>query len=143
MALSDLLPLAGDDVEMISVQQQRLAADAEAHAAWPQLREFGAELTDMAQTAALIGNLDVVISVDTAIVHLAGALGIPALLMLRYEGEWRWGSRASRARRRCGIRTVRVFRQEKRADWQPVVNRVRACLADWQRRPPGLQDQRR
>lgn len=143
MALSDLLPLAGDDVEMISVQQQRLAADAEAHAAWPQLREFGAELTDMAQTAALIANLDVVISVDTAIVHLAGALGIPALLMLRYEGEWRWGQPGEQGAPSLWYPTVRVFRQEKWADWQPVVNRVRACLADWQRRPPGLQDQRR
>ena len=142
MALRDLLPLAHIGIEVISVQQERLASDAEAHAAWPQLREFGAGLTDMAQTAALISNLDVVISVDTAIVHLAGALGIPALLMLRYEGEWRWGQPGEQGAPSLWYPSVRVFRQEKRADWQPVVSRVRACLADWQRGAQ-QQDQRR
>lgn len=133
MALRDLLPLATADIDMISVQQERLATDAEAHAAWPQLREFGSELTDLAQTAALIANLDVVVSVDTALVHLAGALGIPALLMLRYEGEWRWGQSAEQGAASLWYPTVQVFRQEKRADWQPVVSRVRTCLADWPR----------
>lgn len=50
----------------------------------------GPHLADCVETAALLANLDVLVSVDTGVVHLASALGVPTLLRLSYQGEWRW-----------------------------------------------------
>ena len=82
-------------------------------------------MTDMAETAALIDNLDLVISADTAVIHLAGALGKPSWLLLRYESEWRWGWQTGSSR---WYPTVKVFRQQHRGDWSGVVEEVTECL---------------
>jgi ADP-heptose:LPS heptosyltransferase len=89
--LSHLRPLAEIEVELVSLQQQIPAGDLAELAQWGRMHRLEAAMTDMAETAALIDNLDLVISADTAVIHLAGALGKTAWLLLRYESEWRWG----------------------------------------------------
>ncbi|MBB6254751.1 tetratricopeptide repeat protein [Nitrospirillum iridis] len=87
-------------------------------------------VSDFADTAALIQSLDLVISVDTSIVHLAGALGRPVWLLNRFDSDWRW----LRGRDDSPwYPTLRQFRQEMPGDWAGVLSRVAAAVAVWPR----------
>jgi tetratricopeptide (TPR) repeat protein len=90
---------------------------------------LGRELTDFADTAALMSNLDIVISVDTAVTHLAGALAVPVWTLLAYNPDWRWMLGRDDSPWYPGMR---LFRQERRGDWGSVMRRVREEL--WDRR---------
>jgi ADP-heptose:LPS heptosyltransferase len=79
----------------------------------------------MADTAALIEQLDLVIAVDTAVAHLAGALGKPVWVMLPTDPDWRWmlGREDS-----PWYPTMRLFRQARQGEWAPVIAAVRSAL---------------
>lgn len=82
-------------------------------------------LGDYADTAALIASLDLVITVDTSVAHLAGALGVPVWIMLPAAPDWRW----MHARNDTPwYRTARLFRQKSPGDWPAVIERVNAAL---------------
>lgn len=83
------------------------------------------ELTDFAETAALIENLDLVIAVDTAVAHLAGAMGKKTWVLLPLRTDWRWGLDAETC---LWYPTVRLFRQSRLGDWPEVLARVKAEL---------------
>ena len=83
-------------------------------------------LTDFAETAAAVCRLDLVISVDTSVAHLAGALGRPIWLLLRYPPEWRWLLEREDS---PWYPTARLFRQSKEGDWPRVAREVAAALA--------------
>ncbi len=87
--------------------------------------DFMAEMEDFADTAALIANLDLVISVDTAVAHLAGALGKPVWLLDRFDPCWRW---FTDRRDSPWYPTLRIYRQPHPADWESVVAEVAADL---------------
>ncbi len=83
--------------------------------------DVGATLAHFAQTAAAIGSLDLVISCDTAVAHLAGALGKPVWLMLKKEPDWRWHPDGDR----CDwYPSARLYRQYSRGVWDDVVRRL-------------------
>jgi ADP-heptose:LPS heptosyltransferase len=93
----------------------------------PTIRHFGAELTDFMDNAALIEAMDVVITVDTSIAHLAAAMGKPTWVLLAAGAtDWRWFTGRDDS---PWYPTVRLFRQEKPGDWASVIQRVRAALA--------------
>ncbi len=83
------------------------------------------ELTDMEQTAALVASLDLIISVDTAVAHLAGALGKPVWLLNRSDTCWRWGSAGDGC---IWYPSLRQFRQDIPGDWEGPLQRVAAAL---------------
>lgn len=80
-----------------------------------------------ADTAACISTLDLVITVDTSVAHLAGALGIETWLLLSYDPDWRWGLKGDRT---IWYETMRIFRQPKFGDWDSVVRDVEAAFED-------------
>jgi tetratricopeptide (TPR) repeat protein len=86
-----------------------------------------AELMDFADTAALVSALDLVITVDTAVAHLAGALGRPVWILNRFDACWRWLPHRDDS---PWYPTARLFHQPQPGDWQSVVARVAAALAD-------------
>jgi len=90
-----------------------------------RLVDYTRDLRDFSDTAALIDNLDLVISVDTAVAHLAGSLGKPVWLLNRYNTDWRWllGRNDS-----PWYPSMRIFRQEKPGDWSKVIEDVRTEL---------------
>ncbi len=91
----------------------------------PPIRLHTRALHDFADTAALIGQMDVIVTIDTAVAHLAGALAKPVRLMLPFNPDWRWllGRGDS-----PWYPTIRLFRQPVRGAWAPVVQAVTASL---------------
>jgi hypothetical protein len=95
---------------------------------WPagtKLLDWTDELQDFADTAGLVAALDLVISVDTSVVHLAGALGKPVWLLNRYDSCWRWSLGCEDS---VWYPTLRQFRQNWVGDWAGVVDRVHTAL---------------
>jgi tetratricopeptide (TPR) repeat protein len=93
------------------------------------LEEWGCR--DWVDTAAIVKGLDLVITVDTAMAHLAGSLGVETWLLARAGGCWRWLSRGDTT---CWYPTMRIYRQPVLMDWGPVIARVVADLKDWSAR---------
>ncbi len=125
IAFSMLAPLGAiPGVELISLQKDRPPA-----ADWPDralpLIDLTDEIRDFADTAALIANLDLVIAVDTAVVHLAGAMGKSVWLLNRLDTDWRWGIEASRT---PWYPSLRIFRQRIAGHWSDVLSEVAATL---------------
>ena len=87
---------------------------------------IGPELADLAETAAVIRCLDLVISVDTAVAHLAGALAAPVWLALPMVPDWRWLLERPDS---PWYPTMRLFRQEKRGEWNEVFGRIKDALS--------------
>jgi len=85
------------------------------------LIDFTHQLADFADTAALIANLDLLITADTAVAHLAGAMGKPVWLLLPFAPDWRWllGRRDS-----PWYPTMRLFRQPSPGDWRAPIQRI-------------------
>jgi Flp pilus assembly protein TadD len=113
-----LAPLAAcPGVQLISLQKDGAAA--------LPLTDLMAAMRDFADTAALITHLDLVISVDTAVAHLAGALGKPVWLLNRHDAEWRWlHDRADSP----WYPSMRLFTQPAPSDWASVVAELTAQL---------------
>jgi Flp pilus assembly protein TadD len=88
--------------------------------------DLSSALGDFADTAAVLERLDLVITVDTAVAHLAGALGLPCWLLLPFNAEWRWLREREDS---PWYPTLRLFRQRKAGAWPPVVARVVEALA--------------
>jgi len=102
----------------------------------PQGMEFvdcTSELNDFADTAALIANLDLVIAVDTAAAHLAGAMGKPVWVLLPYAPDWRWLLERDDS---PWYPTMRLFRQKSLGDWTGVIERISHTLAGFREIPP-------
>jgi len=86
---------------------------------------FSCELESFQDTAAILEELDLLISVDTSVPHLAGALGVPTWLLLPFDADWRWLREREDT---IWYPTVRLFRQPRPGDWESVVERVRGEL---------------
>jgi len=84
------------------------------------------ELHDFADTAALIASLDLVITIDTSVAHLAGAMGKPTWVLLRHVPDWRWMLQGSEC---LWYPTMRLFRQPRLGDWKTPVAQIAAALA--------------
>jgi Glycosyltransferase family 9 (heptosyltransferase) len=90
-----------------------------------ELADWTAELTDFADTAALMAHLDLVITVDTAAAHLAGAMGKPAWVLIPFRPDWRWMLRREDS---PWYPTLRLFRQERIGDWSSPIEQIRHLL---------------
>ncbi len=131
-SLETLEPL-GDVAGVHFVSLQKGAGEDEA-AAPPgrlNLANLGAGIRDFADTAAVVSQLDLVIAVDTAVAHLAGALGLPCWILLpEYKTDWRWLKERTDSPWYPGV--VRLFRQRTMGDWSDVVESLRAALTSWE-----------
>lgn len=93
----------------------------------PASHSFATEIEDFADTAAIIANLDLVVTVDTAIAHLSGSLGKETWLLVPTPAEWRWGQEGETC---LWYPTVKVFRQANAGDWPEVIDRVAKALSE-------------
>jgi tetratricopeptide (TPR) repeat protein len=114
-----------DDLDFISLQPEVRPADAAALAARSGVLRLDGRLVDFADTAAVIGQLDLVISVDTSVAHLAGALGKPVWLLLPLAADWRWLAERTDS---PWYPSMQLFRADRRG-WGPVLQRAAAALS--------------
>ena len=121
--LSPLGEIAG--VSFVSLQKSSPAAQAADPPPGMALADFSVELHDFAATAALIEALDLVISVDTSVAHLAGALGKPVWLLNRFDNCWRWMLKRADS---PWYPTLRQFRQPSPGEWSSVISDVKDGL---------------
>jgi len=125
IALAEFAALLGGDFEFVSLQKEVREADQAVLEGLPQVRHFGAQLDDMTDTAALCELMDVVISVDTSVAHLAAALGKPVWIMLPPNSDWRWMRERGDS---PWYPTARLYRGSKGGEWAGVVAAVRRDL---------------
>ena len=126
IALKRLTPLfAAPGIRLVSLQCDVHQDDDRILRGHPDVLCVGHEVRDFADTAALISLLDVIVSVDTAVAHLAGALGKPVFILLPYAAEFRWMLVRQDS---PWYPTARLFRQPRPGDWETVVTQVRASL---------------
>ncbi|MGA8148514.1 MAG: tetratricopeptide repeat protein, partial [Gallionellaceae bacterium] len=123
--LSELLKHLPDDYQYVSLQKERREEDREILQSRPDILHFGDELNDFSDTAALCELVDVIISVDTSVAHLAGALGKQVWILLPFMPDWRWLLDRSDS---PWYPTAKLFRQEKNGDWEGVFEKVRSDL---------------
>ena len=90
------------------------------------LTQLGPQLDDFYDTAAALAALDLLISVDTSVAHLAGALGRPVWLLLPYAADWRWLRKRDDS---PWYPTIRLFRQDQDGSWQTVFQVIAGELA--------------
>jgi tetratricopeptide (TPR) repeat protein len=127
--LAALAPL-GETAGISFVSLQFGAAASQQPLSGLTLHSRAGDLSDFADTAALVSALDLVIGVDTAVIHLAGALGRPVWLLNRADTDWRWLAKAGTS---TLYPTLREFRQDSFSAWRSVITDVQRALADFGR----------
>lgn len=126
ISLRVLRPLFdSSSISFYSLQLGALAAQLKQDAALARVTDLSPFLRDFATTAAAIDGMDLVISVDTSVAHLAGALGKPVWLLLPYAPDWRWMLGRDDS---PWYPTMRLFRQDKLGDWTGIIGKVSAEL---------------
>lgn len=129
-SLMSLAPLAAVHAHFVSLQKGAGEAEALQPPSGMSLLAVGGQLADFADTAAVIANLDLVISVDTAVAHLAGALGKPCWLLLPdYRCDWRWMADRNDT---PWYPSMHLFRQPRGGGWAPVIAEVAAALLSFE-----------
>jgi Flp pilus assembly protein TadD len=123
-----LAPLLEQDAEFFVVQKDVRPDDIDFLASHPEIHQYQGEFHDFSDTAALIDSLDLVISVDTSVAHLAGALGKPVWLLLQYIPDYRWLQDRTDT---PWYPSARLFRQSSFGDWQAVIAKVAESLGDF------------
>ena len=121
-ALSEVLEVAGPSWFSLQVPSQPDRAESLAAAG---VTDLAAELADFAETAAVLANLDLLISADTAPAHLAGALGCPVWVPTYEPPEWRWLTQGAATH---WYPTMRLFRQQAPGEWNPVFTAIATAL---------------
>ena len=125
LTLSQLGPHLPSNVEYISLQKEIRDGDKELLAQSSEIRDFSHALDDFKDTVALCELVDLVISVDTSVAHLAGTMGKPTWVLLPFSPDWRWLLDRDDT---PWYPSAKLYRQEKYGDWQGVLQRLEADL---------------
>ena len=113
--------------EFFSLQKDGGGEDILATGLADSVIDVSPDISDFADTAAALSCLDLVISPDTALAHLAGALGLPVWVLLPYAAEWRWLLDRDDS---PWYPSARLFRQDRPGDWQGLIDRIAQALAE-------------
>jgi Flp pilus assembly protein TadD len=136
MTLDDLAPLATlSGVTLVSLQKSEASAQISTYYGAAPLINLAPEIKDFQDTAAIIENLDLVVTIDTSVAHLVGALGRPAAVLLKFAADWRWLQQRTDS---PWYPSLRLYRQPRPRDWSAVIANLMQDL----RKNPGLLRQR-
>lgn len=134
VALARLAPLLErSGVDFVSLQKGPAQAQLREADLAGRVEDVGAALEDFADTAVALAGLDLLISVDTSVAHLAGALGVPLWLLLPTLPDWRWGLAGEAT---PWYASARLFRQRREGDWDELLERLGRELDAWSGESP-------
>jgi tetratricopeptide (TPR) repeat protein len=126
LSLKQLAPLFEvDGIDWVSLQKGGAAGQIAREGLTDRIFDAMDEVEDFADTAAIIANLDLVISVDTAVLHLAGAMNQPVWLLNRFDTDWRWMLERTDS---PWYPTLRIFRQRQSRQWEPALHDLACAL---------------
>jgi hypothetical protein len=125
--LSLFAPVLAFDALFTSLQKELREPDRVALEQWKHIFHFGNLLEDFSDTAALVECMDLIITVDTAVAHLAGAMGKPVWILLPYNPDWRWMLERDDT---PWYPSARLFRQRAAGDWHGVIAAVTLALQE-------------
>ncbi|MCA1323387.1 tetratricopeptide repeat protein [Herbaspirillum sp. alder98] len=125
MSLSDMAPLAQEGITFVALQKGPAAEQAATPPAGMALVSLSDEIADFEDTAAILSLLDLLVSVDSSPVHLAGAIGCPAWVLLPFVADWRW---LLQRQDTPWYPATRLFRQSERGAWAPLLESVSVAL---------------
>ena len=127
IAFSRLAPLLSTPgISFVGLQRDLREGEREQIASSQNMLSLGPEFGDLSDCSGVTSSLDLVISVDTAVAHLAAAMGRPTWLLVPFWPDWRWGLSGETS---PWYPQARLFRQAADADWDPVLERIRAEIA--------------
>ncbi|MDE1181061.1 hypothetical protein [Paraburkholderia sp.] len=133
IALTRLIPiLSNPDVTWFSLQKGQPARDVDALPADIDFHPLGSEIASFTDTLAIVASLDLVITVDTSVAHLAGATGAPVWILLPTCTDWRWMTDRTDS---PWYPSTRLFRARRHDDWSPVLDELRDALRAWASMP--------
>lgn len=129
LPLAAFAPLAAlPGIQWISLQKGPAAAQSQKPPDGLALTDWTADLNDFADTAALVAQLDLVVTVDTSVAHLAGALGKPVFMLSRYDGCWRWLLDRTDS---PWYPSLRLFTQENFGHWERAIRSLTAAISSF------------
>jgi len=131
IGLRHFLRLLEIDATFVSLHKEVAPGDAGLLAGRSEILHFGDQLDDYTDTAALISQLDLVVSIDTSVVHLAGALAKPVWVLVTYVPDWRWLVEREDS---PWYPSARLFRQTPSREWDSVITRVHGALGEFVKR---------
>ena len=123
--LADFVDLTSEQYECICLQKEIREIDRPILAQHPGIAVFSDDLLDFSETAGLASNLDLVVTVDTSVAHLAGAMGLRTWILLPYNAEWRWLRERNDT---PWYPTARLYRQLTPGSWREVIGTVQRDL---------------
>jgi len=126
MKLAQFKPLfAREDIVLLTVQKGPQISQVGSYFGPAPLVNLGPEIADFADTMAILKNIERLVTIDTSVAHIAGAIGVPTSLVLPYAPDWRWLLERDDT---PWYPSLRLFRQQRPYDWSGVVERVAASL---------------
>jgi hypothetical protein len=126
LKLAQFAPLfARDDICIVTVQKGEQISQAGGYYGRAPLINLGPEISDFLDTMAILRNVDHLVTIDTSVAHVAGAIGVPASLVLPYAPDWRWLLTRDDT---PWYPSIKLFRQQQPYDWSGVIERVAAAL---------------
>jgi tetratricopeptide (TPR) repeat protein len=130
--LADLIHALPENFQYVSLQKELRSEERSLLESSGRIVHYGDQLTDFAETAALASQLDLVVSVDTSVAHLAGAMGMPVWLMLAANPDWRWLLQRTDS---PWYPSMKLFRQAATGSWHDVLQSVAGALTVTAGRP--------
>ena len=123
LKLKELLPLFDiSDIQIYSFQTSKIDDESEKLKNTLPLIDLYEYIKDYNDTAALLKNIDILITIDTSIAHLAGSLGVKTFLLLPYDSEWRWFTDEEKT---PWYDSIKIFKQKNPKQWNEVIKRVK------------------
>ena len=123
--LSQIIPYLPSNLEYISLQKEILNIDQETFHTQSTIKQFDEPLNDFTDTAALCELMDLVITVDTSVAHLAGSQGKKTWVLLPYSPDWRWLLDREDS---PWYPSIKLFRQNEIGDWSSVLEKINIAL---------------